>query len=102
LAVRPIDITTFPSELALKWDNGGESFIPLETLRRFCPCAACMGETDVMGQVYKAPARPYTDHSFVLTGVSEVGGYGLQPRWGDGHATGIYTWDYLRRLAEAQ
>lgn len=100
--MRPTDITPFPTELAVKWDDGSESFVPLETLRRFCPCAACMGETDVMGNVYKAPERPYTDHSFVLTGVSEVGGYGLQPRWGDGHATGIYTWSYLRNLAKAE
>jgi DUF971 family protein len=23
----------------------------------------------------------------------------LQPRWGDGHKTGIYSFQYLRRLA---
>ena len=99
--MRPIDITSFPSELALKWPDGGESFLSFETLRRFCPCAACMGETDVLGQMCKAPQRPYAANAFTLTGFSEVGGYGLQPRWADGHGTGIYTWEYLRRLAAA-
>ena len=27
-----------------------------------------------------------------------VGGYGWKPRWADGHATGIYSIGYLRRL----
>jgi len=28
-----------------------------------------------------------------------VGGYAIQPVWADGHATGIYSFDYLRRIA---
>ena len=28
-----------------------------------------------------------------------VGGYAIQPVWGDGHATGIYSFDYLKRVA---
>jgi DUF971 family protein len=27
-----------------------------------------------------------------------VGGYGLQPEWMDGHASGIYSFSYLRSL----
>jgi DUF971 family protein len=27
-----------------------------------------------------------------------VGGYAIQPVWGDGHATGIYSFDYLKRV----
>jgi len=29
-----------------------------------------------------------------------VGGYAIQPVWADGHATGLYAFDYLRRVAE--
>jgi len=43
----------------------------------------------------------YSDRSFHLTGFDLVGGYALQPRWGDGHSTGIYSFTYLRRLTEA-
>jgi DUF971 family protein len=28
-----------------------------------------------------------------------VGGYAIQPVWADGHATGIFSFDYLRRVA---
>ena len=27
-----------------------------------------------------------------------VGNYALQPFWNDGHHTGLYTWEYLKRL----
>jgi DUF971 family protein len=30
-----------------------------------------------------------------------VGGYGVQPLWADGHGTGIYAFDYLKRVADS-
>ncbi len=53
--MRPLDIQTIGQELAIKWDDGSESFVLLEKLRRHCPCAGCKGEVDVMGNVYKGP-----------------------------------------------
>ena len=29
-----------------------------------------------------------------------VGGYAVQPVWADGHATGLYSFDYLKRVGE--
>jgi DUF971 family protein len=101
-AVKPLDITAFPAELAIKWDDGREDFIAFENLRRFCPCAGCMGEKDIMGNLYKAPERPYAAQSFVLRRLDWIGSYAVQPVWEDGHASGIYTWDWLRRVADAQ
>lgn len=99
--MRPVDMTPLGTELAIKWDDGAESFVPLETLRRFCPCASCMGEKDILGNTYRPPTRPYGPNAFQLVRLSPVGAYGVQPAWADGHGTGIYSWDYLRRLAEA-
>ncbi len=98
--VRPLDIQPIGNELAIKWDDGSESFIPLEKLRRCCPCADCQGEADIMGKVYKNPARPLTAAAFQLVRLPMVGGYAVQPVWADGHNTGIYSFDYLRRMAE--
>ena len=86
-------------ELAIVWDDGTESFLKLEMLRRACPCAACGGEPDVLGRIAR-PHVSYRDQSFKLVGFDLVGGYALQPRWGDGHSTGIYSFTYLRRLGE--
>ncbi|HLX72205.1 MAG TPA: gamma-butyrobetaine hydroxylase-like domain-containing protein, partial [Verrucomicrobiae bacterium] len=47
--MQPTNIQQIGDELALKWDDGTESFISLEQLRRHCPCAGCKGEVDIMG-----------------------------------------------------
>jgi DUF971 family protein len=88
------------NELALAWNDETESYFALEFLRRACPCAACGGEPDVLGDVSR-PHVTYTDKSFQLAGFDLVGGYALQPRWADGHSTGIYSFTYLRRLGQA-
>jgi len=89
------------NELAVKWDDGTENFIPLEKLRRACPCAGCKGEMDVMGNLYRGPEQPLTPRSFQLVRLAQVGGYALQPHWADGHSTGLYSFDYLRSVAQA-
>ena len=98
--MRPIDIQQIGSELAVKWSGGGESFILLETLRRACPCAGCKGETDIMGNLYKNPEQKLTAAAFELKRIIKVGGYAIQPVWADGHATGIFPFDYLRQIAD--
>jgi DUF971 family protein len=97
--MRPQDIQQIGSELAIKWNDGSESFIPLEKLRRHCPCAGCKGETDILGNVYKNPGQKLSPTAFQLKRIASVGGYAIQPVWADGHATGIYSFDYVKRVA---
>ena len=99
-AMKILDFQQIGEELAIKWDDGAESFIRLETLRRCCPCAGCKGEVDIMGNLYKNPEKPFTPAAFKLVRVTRVGGYAIQPAWGDGHSTGLYSFDYLKRVAE--
>ncbi len=100
MAVRivPTNIQPIGDELAIVWNDGLESYLPLEALRRACPCAACGGEPDVLGYIQR-PEVSYSAQSFVLQACQVVGGYALQPAWADGHGTGLYTFPYLRRLA---
>ena len=63
--------------MAIKWDDGSESFIPLEKLRRACPCAGCKGEMDVMGNLYKNPDPPLAPNAFQLLRIDRVGGYAM-------------------------
>ena len=99
--MRPVDVQQIGDELAIKWEDSSESFIRIEKLRRACPCAGCKGETDVMGNLYKNPEQPLTPAAFRLVRLEKVGAYALQPVWADGHATGIYSFDYLRQVAQA-
>ena len=97
--MRPVDLQTIGDELAIKWDDGSEGFIKLERLRRACPCAGCKGEQDIFGQVYKLPDRPLTAQAAQLRRLAFVGGYAVQPVWADGHSSGLFTFDYLQRVA---
>ena len=97
VVLRPKAIQKIGSELAIAWSNGEETYLSLEKLRRACPCAACGGEPDVLGRAVR-PEVHFQPTSFDLQGWEIVGGYGWQPRWGDGHHTGIYSFSYLQRL----
>jgi DUF971 family protein len=99
--MRPKDLQTIGEELAIQWDNGEETYIPLTDLRRACPCAGCKGEVDVMGNLSKGPEKPFNAGSFTLRGMGRVGTYAIQPAWADGHATGIYSFEYLKRLGDS-
>ena len=100
MKVSPVTIQPIGNELAIKWSDGSESFLALEYLRKNCPCAGCGGEPDVMGRVVK-PEVTHTSASFRLRGFQMVGGYAMQPTWEDGHNSGLYSYEYLKRLDTA-
>lgn len=96
-----MNIAVVGSELAVAFGDGAEVFLSLELLRRACPCAACQGEPDALGRVIR-PDVKIGEYGFELRRMEQVGGYALQLFWGDGHSTGIYSFDYLKRLGAAQ
>lgn len=83
----------------IAWSDGVTSRIPFDVLRRACPCAACRGEAGYAGRFASDPElHPGEDE---LADISLVGAYGLNVVWADGHSTGIYTFDHLRKLGDA-
>ena len=98
MSLQPTNIQQIGNELAIQWNDNTESYLSLEVLRRACPCAACGGEPDVLGNVIRPTVR-YSTESFALQKFNMVGGYALQLHWNDSHNTGIYSFQYLRRLA---
>jgi DUF971 family protein len=106
MMVRPTAITLNKTDsyLEIRWNDGVTCRYPLGQLREACPCVECRGGHQFMGSAYDPanllelkPKRSYT-----ITGLDQVGNYALQPSWDDGHTTGIYTWDYLRRLCPSE
>jgi DUF971 family protein len=100
----PVRITKFEAVgdfLAILWSDDVETVIPLEKLRRACPCAECRGEVDVTGRLHKVgDAKPYFSTSFEVRNWDWVGNYAVQMRWVDGHETGLFTFDQLRALGD--
>ena len=95
-----VDIQRIGNELAVKWDDGRESFISLEALRRSCPCAGCQGEVDVLGNLHINPPKELEAAAFELERWILVGGYAIQPVWADGHSSGLFSFEYLRKVAD--
>ncbi len=54
---------------------------------------------EVQGHRPEEAILQYGKKEVVITEVESVGNYGIKPLFNDGHATGIYTWDYLYHLA---
>jgi DUF971 family protein len=70
----------------------------LVTLRRGCPCATCRALRDQQEVVWPRPGSPEP----LLIGDARLhGAWGLVVNWNDGHATGIFSFELLRRWHEA-
>lgn len=81
--------------MEIEWSDGATTAYRHAILRGFCPCAHCQGHHGPVCWVDGAE-----DLDLELTEIEEVGNYALRLGWGDGHATGIYTFHFLRSLAE--
>ncbi len=95
--MNPEDIQLVGGELCIRWENGTETYLPAEHLRKNSPSAENIGEKDIFGQQYGGDG-PKEFPGIRILGWEIVGNYALRPAFSDGHNSGIYSWDYLRRL----
>lgn len=94
----PIRIELVGDEVAIAWSDGAETFHRGEHLRAASPSAETQGERDVFGNRYGGTPRSYAGVKAV--GWERVGNYAIRFDFSDGHRTGLFAYDYLRRLAE--
>ena len=95
--MKPVDIAHSKSrnELVVTWEDTTTSTYPVPYLRSWCPCAGCQGHGNEVK--YLDAAQDTT-----IGGLFEIGAYALGIRFHDGHDSGIYTWEWLRKIrAEA-
>jgi DUF971 family protein len=97
--ITPLQMDLVAEELAIRWSDGTEQFISLEDLRKKCPCAWCEKNMIAASLAQEhSPKPPFCKESYQIRSIVPVGGYALQITWGDGHAAGIYSYDYLRKI----
>ena len=88
----PYAITRRDEGLLVDWDQAGhQAFYPARALRLACPCAACVEE--MTGQPLLAPEWVPAD--IRPLSLALAGAYGLRITWSDGHATGIYPFEWM-------
>lgn len=51
-----------------------------------------------MGQSVFVGIKTYAPGMNELVSLNPIGNYGVQATWGDGHDTGIYTWEMIRTI----
>ena len=79
------------TRLRLTWNDGHGAEFDYRYLRGWCPCAGCQGHGGPIG--FHPPPGPVT-----AQGIEPVGNYAITIHWSDGHATGIYRFDFLRQI----
>lgn len=88
-------------QLELRWSDGRSGVIPLDRLRRECPCAGCRQvRTERAGNPLAVITTDVDVAAMTTVEHAELAGnYALKITWKDGHSTGIYDFDLLRRLS---
>ncbi len=82
-------------EFEITWPGGRVAILPAFTLRDLCPCAGCIEEGT--GKKILDPSTIPLD--IRAERIDPVGNYAIQIHWSDGHGTGLYTWELLRRAS---
>ena|SRR5688572_13123356 len=82
--------------LEVVFSDGRTFTLPYEFLRVFSPSAEVRGHGP--GQEVLQTGKRNVD----IVSVDPVGSYAIQPTFSDGHATGIFAWDYLYSLGVDQ
>lgn len=110
-AVTPAKVRIHKTEgtgVEIDWKDGHKSAWSFVWLRNGCPCATCHEDREQNGRkpgeakpkpatllpMYEAPARPVE--------ITRVGNYAVKFKWSDGHESGIYSWEYLRRVCQCE
>jgi DUF971 family protein len=82
--------------MEITWEDSSRTTYTAELLRWACPCAECRGEAGAPGRL--ARIQTLGPEELAIRDVTLVGQYALQIAFESGHATGIYTFPYLRGL----
>lgn len=89
LEIRPLMVSKI---MEVDWADGHTSRYTFEQLRVDCPCADCKGHTPDQAKVITGK------EGIGITNIEPVGNYAVKLHFEDGHNTGIFSWDYLRRI----
>lgn len=87
--------------IKIDWRDGHHSDYSLAYLRDECPCATCTGAHGTAPQKsnYSKPELfPMFKPALRMESVEAVGSYAVRIYWNDGHSSGIYSFDHLRKI----
>lgn len=92
-------------KLEIDWKDGHRCVYSISYLRTMCPCAVCR---EVRQEKQAKPKSRLTilpgnfAQPLSALGAELVGNYALRLDWSDQHASGIYSFEYLRKICPDQ
>jgi Mrp family chromosome partitioning ATPase/DUF971 family protein len=91
------EVKELEGSVQITWSDGFVATIPNYTVRCACPCALCIDEYsgDALLDLDQVPRDVH------FSAMQKLGNYAVSFEWSDGHTTGIYAWDFLRKLGES-
>lgn len=89
-----IKLNTGSKTLELSYADGQHFALTAELLRVYSPSAEVQG--------HGKPILQYGKINVAISQIQPAGNYALKLTFDDGHDTGLYTWNYLYRLATEQ
>ena len=91
-------IQAIGEEIAIRWNDGTETYCSMEKLRKESPSAENKGETDLTGnRIGGSDQKEFP--GVKVTSWEIIGGYAIQFVFSDGHNTGIFSYDLLQELS---
>lgn len=85
------------SALSVTFDDEASFDIPYKRLREESPSAEIRGHG-----AGPRPPQPPVPEDIQVTKADPVGRYAVRIHFSDGHSSGLYTWQLLRELGEAE
>lgn len=90
--------------LTIEWSDGSTSYYSIAYLRRMSPSAEAreLRERLASNPLTVLPGAAGSGGPLTALDAELVGNYALRIRFSDGHATGLYSWTYLRSIDPAR
>ena len=82
-------------KVTLDWPDGKKAVVMNMDLRLSCRCALCVNELTGEMLLKRKDIRP----DIAPKEITPLGNYALGIKWNDGHSSGIYPYDTIRKLA---
>lgn len=96
----PVDIVVERDDaVTITFADGHVGRFSIMELRLGCPCATCRSLRDRDEPSWPRPGSPTP---LRITDAELSGAWGLRITWNDGHGTGIFPFDALRRNSAGQ
>lgn len=95
--IPPKSIKRENNSIHIEWSDGHKSVLEFAYLRRKCPCVMCKS-TEFSSAEGGVELPSFQSKPIDIVASAPVGNYALNFKFNEGHDTGIYSYEHLRKI----